>query len=225
MGSPTNEPERGQDEYQHPVTITRPFYMSATLVTSAEYQTVTGGKSSHGREGKLPAEVDWPDAVRFCEALSRDTGRRFRLPTEAEWEYCCRAGTTTPFNTGATISTDQANFDGKFVYPGGKPGIYRRGPTPVRTFAPNAWGLYDMHGNAFQWCSDWYGPYPHGAVTDPQGPDYGSDRVIRGGKYGSGSRYIRSASRYEYNPRNSSVVFGFRVVMEQALSQTASTTH
>ena len=219
MGSPPDEPERGQDESQHTVTISRPFYMGATLVTSAEYQAVTGGKSRHAGGGDLPTEVDWPDAVRFCEALSRDTGKAFRLPTEAEWEYCCRAGTTTPFNTGAAISTAQANFDGKFVYPGGKPGIYRRGPTPVRTFAPNPWGLYDMHGNAFQWCSDWYGRYPEGPATDPQGPSAGGDRVIRGGKYGSGPRYLRSASRYQYNPHNSSVVFGFRVVMEQESSQ------
>jgi formylglycine-generating enzyme required for sulfatase activity len=214
MGSPNDEPERAQDETQHWVTITRPFYMGATLVTADEYQAVTGGKSSHGGARGMPAEVDWPDAVRFCEALSRNTGRTFRLPTEAEWEYCCRAGTTTPFNTGATITTDQANFDGKFVYAGGKPGVYRRGPTAVRTFAPNAWGLYDTHGNAYQWCSDWYGPYPVGAVTDPQGASTGADRVIRGGKYGSGPRYLRSAARYQYNPNNSSVVFGFRVVME-----------
>jgi formylglycine-generating enzyme required for sulfatase activity len=214
MGSPENEPERLEDERQHSVTISRPFYIGATLVTSDEYQAVTGAKSAHSRKDETPAEVDWPDAVRFCEALTRNTGRKFRLPTEAEWEYCCRAGTTTPFYTGATISTDQANFDGKFVYPGGKPGIYRHGPTPVRTFAPNAWGLYDMHGNAFEWCSDWYGPYAEGAATDPQGPSQGSDRVIRGGKYGSGPRYVRSASRYSYNPKNSSVVFGFRIVME-----------
>jgi formylglycine-generating enzyme required for sulfatase activity len=219
MGSPESEPERGRDERQHSVTISRPFYLGATLVTCGEYQTVTGGKAAHARGLDLPAEVDWPDAVRFCEALSRNTGRTFRLPTEVEWEYCCRATTTTAFNTGATISTDQANFDGKFVYPGGKPGVYRRGPTPVRTFAPNAWGLYDMHGNAYQWCSDWYGPYPEGAVTDPPGPSGGADRVIRGGKYGSGPRYIRSAARYSYNPKNSSVVFGFRVVMETEKAQ------
>ena len=225
MGSPKDEPERGQDESQHSVTISRSFYMGATLVTAAEYQTVTGGKSRRSGEQDLPAEVDWPDAVRFCVALSRNTGRTFRLPTEAEWEYCCRAGTTTPFNTGASISTDQANFDGKFVYPGGKPGIYRRHPTPVRTFPPNAWGLYDMHGNAYQWCSDWYGDYPNGPVTDPQGPSRGADRVIRGGKYGSGPRYVRSACRYQYNPNNSSVVFGFRVVMEQESSPATSRAH
>jgi formylglycine-generating enzyme required for sulfatase activity len=214
MGSPTDEPERGRNEHQHQVTISRPFYLGVTLVTGAEYQAVTGANSAHGRGRSLPAEVAWPDAVRFCAALSKNTRRTFRLPTEAEWEYACRAGTTTPFNTGATISTDQANFDGSFVYPGGKPGVYRRGPTPVKTFPPNAWGLYDMHGNAYQWCSDWYGPYPVGAVTDPQGPRRGADRVIRGGKYGSGPRYLRSAARYSYNPNNSSVVFGFRIVLE-----------
>ncbi len=214
MGSPPNEPERGRDENRHPVTITKPFFMGATLVTCAEYEMVTSAKSRHEREGDLPAEVTWPDAVRFCETLSQNTGRKFRLPTEAEWEYACRAGTTTPFNTGALITTDQANFDGKFVYPGGTAGIYRRGPTAVRTFKPNEWGLFDMHGNAYQWCSDWYGPYSGDTAIDPQGPDKGADRVIRGGKYGSGPRYIRSAARYSYNPNNSSVVFGFRVVME-----------
>ncbi len=214
MGSPPDEPERGKDETQHRVTIARPFYMGATLVTAAQYEAVTGGTPAHGREGELPAEVSWRSAVRFCQALSKNTGRTFRLPTEAEWEYACRAGTTTPFHTGAQITTDQANFDGKFVYPGGQLGIYRRGPTPVRTFKPNAWGLYDMHGNAYQWCSDWYGKYPEGSATDPQGPASGADRVIRGGKYGSGPRYIRSAARYSYTPNNASVVFGFRILLE-----------
>jgi len=214
MGSPDSEPERKDDERRHRVTISKPFYLGATLVTAAEYLVVTGGLAAHGGEGDRPAEVTWPDAVRFCTALSKNTGRTFRLPTEAEWEYACRAGTTTPFNTGTQITTEQANFDGKFVYPGGKPGTYRQRPTPVRSFPPNGWGLYDMHGNAYQWCSDWYGPYPSGDVTDPQGPAHGGNRVIRGGRYGSGPRYIRSAARYSYTPNNSSVVFGFRVLME-----------
>ncbi len=216
MGSPTNEPERAAEETPHTVTISRPFYLGATHVTCAEYEAVTGAKPRDAERPDVPAVVTWPDAVRFCTALSQNTGRKFRLPTEAEWEYACRAGTTTPFNTGAKITTDQANFDGKFAYRGGKPGIYRRDLTPVRTFQPNAWGLFDMHGNAYQWCSDWYGPYPNGEVTDPQGADAGVTRVIRGGKYGSGPRYIRSAARYHYNPNNSSVVFGFRIVMEAA---------
>jgi len=214
MGSPETEPERGQDEQPHWVTLTRPFYMGITPVTADEYRAVMGSEADARREGRHPAEVPWPEAVRFCETLSRNTGRTFRLPTEAEWEYACRAGTTTPFNTGLQITTDQANFDGKFVYPGGQAGEYRRSTTPVRTFPPNAWGLYDMHGNVYQWCSDWYGRYPTSAVTDPPGPSSGADRVIRGGRYGSAPRYIRSAARYSYNAKNSSVVFGFRVVME-----------
>jgi len=216
MGSPPDEPERGREEKQHAVTISKSFYLGATPVTCAEYEGVTGVKPRDAERPDVPAIVTWPDAVRFCETLSRNTGRKFRLPTEAEWEYACRAGTATPFNTGTQITTDQANFDGKFVYPSGTPGIYRRGSTPVRTFKPNAWGLFDMHGNAYQWCSDWYGPYSTADVIDPQGPDKGVTRVIRGGKYGSGPRYIRSAARYHYNPNNSSVVFGFRVVMEAA---------
>lgn len=219
MGSPANEPERDHEEKQHSVTLSKPFYLSATLVTCAEYEAVIGAKSRDANRPDAPAIVAWTDAVRFCTALSQNTGRKFRLPTEAEWEYACRAGTATPFNTGAQITTDQANFDGKFVYPGGAPGIYRRGLTPVRTFKPNAWGLFDMHGNAYQWCSDWYGPYLSGAVIDPQGADSGVTRVIRGGKYGSGPRYIRSAARYHYNPNNSSVVFGFRVVMEASADE------
>ncbi len=215
MGSPVDEPERKADETQHPVTISHPFYIGVTPVTAAEYQAVMGGPLRE-EDGALPALVTWSDAVRFCQALSANTGRKFRLPTEAEWEYACRAGTTTPFNTGPTISTDQANFDGKFVYPGAARGEYRHRPTAVGTFKPNAWGLFDMHGNAYQWCSDWYGPYPAGAVTDPPGPDGGRTRVIRGGKYGSGPRYIRSAARYSYTPNNSSVVFGFRIALEAA---------
>ena len=213
MGSPQDEPERKKDERQHRVTISKPFYLGATPVTAAEYEAVTGKPPSDG-DGNRPAVVTWPDAVRFCEALSRNTGRQFRLPTEAEWEYACRAGTTTPFNTGTNITTKQANFDGKYVYSGGSPGVYRRESTPVRTFPPNAWGLYDMHGNAYQWCSDWYGPYRTRNAIDPKGPASGKDKVIRGGRYGSGARYIRSAARYSYSANNSSVVFGFRVVME-----------
>lgn len=214
MGSPPDEPERDSEEKQHAVTISKPFYLGITHVTCTEYEAVVGAKSRDANRPDAPAIVTWSDAMRFCKALSQNTGRTFRLPTEAEWEYACRAGTTTPFNTGDQITTDQANFDGKFVYPGGQPGTYRRGMTPVRTFKPNTWGLFDMHGNAYQWCSDWYGPYPAGPVTDPQGSDSGVTRVIRGGKYGSGPRYIRSAARYHYNPNNSSVVFGFRVVVE-----------
>jgi formylglycine-generating enzyme required for sulfatase activity/tetratricopeptide (TPR) repeat protein len=125
--------------------------------------------------------VSWKDAVAFCDWLKEKEGQLYRLPTEAEWEYACRAGTTTPFSFGETISTDQANYDGNFTYGKGKKGKYRQETTPVNLFPANAWGLHDMHGNVWEWCQDWYGEYPRSEQVDPQGPSQGSLRVIRGG--------------------------------------------
>ena len=121
--------------------------------------------------------------------------KSYRLPTEAEWEYACRAGTTTPFHFGETISTDQANYNGNFTYGNGKKGVYRKKTTPVGSFPANAWGLYDMHGNVWQWCQDWYGDYPQKDVVDPQGPEKGEYRVLRGGSWSNDPRYCRSAYR------------------------------
>ena len=217
MGSPPGEEgrESGDRETseapQHPVTISRPFYMAATEVTQAEYAAVTGGKPPRSTGAMLPAQASWPDAAEFCAKLSGQTGKRFRLPTEAEWEYACRAGTTTPFSTGQTISTDEANYDGKYVYGSGSPGVSRDGFTPVRSFPPNPWGMYDMHGNAYEWCYDTLGEYPSGPVTDPAGPDEQGIKVIRGGSYDTRPQYLRSASRYRYIAR---VPYGFRPVME-----------
>jgi len=212
MGSPEGEEGRDADETQHQVTISRPFYLGATSVTKDQFAAVFGRPIDGGDKGSLPAaRATWFQAVELCKILSWKTRYRFRLPTEAEWEYACRAGTQTPFHTGATISADQANFNGEYVYGSGKKGIYRRGVTPGGVFPPNAWGLFDMHGNVFEWCSDWYGVHLEGKVTDPTGPTEGGRRVIRGGAYGSHPRFIRSASRYNYDP---TVSFGFRVAME-----------
>jgi formylglycine-generating enzyme required for sulfatase activity/mono/diheme cytochrome c family protein len=130
-------------------------------------------------------EVSWNDANAFCEWLSAKQGRRCRLPTEAEWEYACRATTTTPFNTGATISTDQANYDGTSTYGAGVKGVYRQATTPVGIFPASKFGLYDMHGNAWQWCYDAYGDYPVGPVTNPTGLEQkpNAPRVLRGGSW------------------------------------------
>lgn len=161
--------------------------------------------------------VSWFDAIQYCNWLSEQAGLTpaytvnswgynwiitwdwnadgYRLPTEAEWEYACRAGTTTPFNTGNNITTYQANYDGRRPYNNNAQGEFRRGTTPVGTFAANPWGLYDMHGNVWEWCWDWYGAYASGAQIDPNGAVSGEFRVIRGGSWRGAGQDIRSAGR------------------------------
>ncbi len=162
--------------------------------------------------------VSWNDAVAYCKWLSKETGKKFRLPTEAEREYACRAGTTTPFNTGNNLTTDQANYDGNYPYNDNPKGVYRENTVAVNSFVPNAWGLYNMHGNVFEWCSDWYGGTyydeckANGTVTNPAGPSKGSDRVLRGGGWGNPAGSCRSADRGDFTSRNPNGDVGFRVV-------------
>ncbi len=215
MGSPASEAERSDDETQHEVKLTKAFYLGETEVTQGQWKAMMGTDPSRFKGDDLPVEsVSWDDAVAFCAALSRKEGKSYRLPTEAEWEYACRAGTTTPFHTGATISPNLANYDGNDVYGGGAKGEYRQKTTPVRTFVGNAWGLYDMHGNVWEWCSDRYGAYPGNAVDDPTGPLQGERRVLRGGSWYYYPRFCRSAYRCWFAPdyRNNSV--GFRVALD-----------
>ena len=175
MGSPKEEKERKDDEIQHKVTLTKGFYMGVYTVTQEQWQEVMGNNPSHFKgEKNLPVEhVSWDDCQEFIKKLREKDKKPYRLPTEAEWEYACRAGTTTPFHFGETISTDQANYNGNFTYGNGKKGVYREKTTPVGSFPANAWGLHDMHGNVWQWCQDWYGDYPQKDVVDPQGPEKG----------------------------------------------------
>jgi formylglycine-generating enzyme required for sulfatase activity len=133
------------------------------------------------------------------------------LPTEAEWEYACRAETKTPFHFGQTISTDQANYNGNFTYGTGKKAVYREKTTPVGSFPANAWGLHDMHGNVFQWCQDWYENYPQNDVVDPKGPEKGDVRVLRGGSWLDSPLLCRSADRYWNDPSIRRSSFGFRL--------------
>jgi formylglycine-generating enzyme required for sulfatase activity len=236
MGSPANEVNRNNDETQRQVTVSS-FYMGKYTVTQAEYEAVMGTNPSRFKqEGvKLPVEnISWFDAIEFCNRLSSSEGltpvytitgtgnertvtwnlneNGYRLPTEAEWEYACRAGTTTTFNTGINITSNQANYDGASPYNNNPVGQYNRRTTPVGNFDANAFGLYDMHGNVWEWCWDWYGSYTTGSQTDPIGPAYGTYRVLRGGSWFDGGRNIRSAVRFNYHPSNRNYFFSFRIV-------------
>jgi formylglycine-generating enzyme required for sulfatase activity len=215
MGSPKEEPERQPipDEPQHKVTLTKGFYMGVYLVTQEQWQTVTGRNPSYFKGDKnLPVEhISWHDCQRFLAKLRETDDKPYRLPTEAEWEYSCRAGTTTTFFFGTTISTDQANFNGTFPYTGSKKGVFRNQTTPVGSFPANPWGLFDMHGNLLQWCQDWAGSYPQQDVSDPKGPENGTERILRGGPYNFYGGSLRSASRYPMRPDIGNASAGVRV--------------
>ena len=202
MGSPKEEKLRLDRETQHKVTLTKGFYMSVYTVTQEEWQAVMGKNLSYFKgEKNLPVEqVSWEDCQEFVKKLRDKDKKPYRLPTEAEWEYACRAGTKTPFHFGETISTDQVNYNGDFTYGDGKKGVYRKKTTPVGSFPANAWGLHDMHGNVLQWCQDWYGDYPQKDVVDPQGAEKGQFRVLRGGSWIDGPWNCRSAYRVRYGP-------------------------
>ena len=198
MGSPKGEIGREDNETQHKVTLTRGFYMGVYTVTQEQWQEVTGNNPSHFKgEKNLPVEtVSWKDCQEFIKKLREKDKKLYRLPTEAEWEYSCRAGTTTPFCFGETIFTDQANYRGDIIYGDGKKGVYRKKTTPVGIFQANAFGLYDMHGNVLQWCQDWFSDYPTNDLVDPQGPNAGKDRVQRGGSLIYPPGLCRSAFRH-----------------------------
>jgi formylglycine-generating enzyme required for sulfatase activity/TPR repeat protein len=216
MGSPAAEEARGDDEVPHEVTISRAFLMGVTEVTQKQWKAIMGGGNPSLFEGDdRPVEnVTWGDADLFCRYLSTRTGNRYRLPTEAEWEFACRAGATTPLNTGGTIATDEANYRGDSTYGTGSKGVYRDSTMPVGTFKPNAWGLHDMHGNVQEWCNDWYAQYGQAAVRDPQGPKSGRLRVCRGGAFNTYPSGCRSGSRDPHKPNETDRIRGFRVVAD-----------
>jgi formylglycine-generating enzyme required for sulfatase activity len=203
---------------QREVTISKPFYMGVYEVTQDQYEVVTGTNPSHFKGAQNPVDtVSWGDAVAFCQALSRKTGRTVRLPTEAQWEYACRAGATTPFNTGPTISTDQANYDGRYTYGNGVKGGHPDKTMVVGSFKPNAFGLHDMHGNLMEWCADWYGEDYYSAsgnTVDPKGWATGTNRAMRGGSWVIPPDACRSAWRDWGTPDNRFGHYGFRVVVD-----------
>ncbi len=213
MGSPAGEVERGDDEQQHQVTLS-PFYMSKYEVSFVEYDNFCDStnrekpKDEGWGRGKRPViNVSWDDASDFA------TWMGCRLPTEAEWEYACRAGRISPFNTGENLTTDEANYDGNYPYNNHAKGEFRGKTMPVGSFAPNAWGLYDMHGNVWEWCFDWYGKrYSKKASIDPKGPSMGTYHVSRGGSWFDYADACRSAFRPDITPYSSSSNIGFRLV-------------
>jgi formylglycine-generating enzyme required for sulfatase activity len=213
MGSPGSEKGRGDDEIPRKITFAKGLYVGVHTVTQEQWQAVMGDNPSHFKGAKnLPVEqVSWHDCAAFCKKLSGKDKKPYRLPTEAEWEYACRASTTTPYHFGATLDSAQANYNGNFIYGNGKPGVYREKTTPVGSFPANAWGLHDMHGNVWQWCSDWHGGYARNDLTDPQGPKTGKNRMQRGGSWGSHPIFCRAANRNFIAPDQRTEYAGFRV--------------
>ena len=214
MGSPPEEPERWEDETLHKVALSRGFYLGIHPVMQAQWQAVMGDNPSRYNGENRPVEmVSWEDCQAFCTKLSESDGKRYVLPSEAEWEYACRAGTTTPFFFGATLSTDQANYNGNYPYGTGAKGVYREGTTSVGSFPPNAWGLFDMHGNVWEWCQDVYRPY--GELNTKNTLNTGNidetARVLRGGSWNCVAGDCRAANRIRVAPGNRYVRSGFRV--------------
>ncbi len=196
----------------HRVNISAGFWMSATEVTNAQYEQFDpahrkyrGMKGLSKEDDEAVVFVNWHEAARFCQWLGRKEGKPYRLPTEAEWEYACRAGTTSRFNTGDTLP----EIFQKTQNEGDEPRVVS---TLVGKTPPNAWGLFDMHGNVEEWCLDWYGPYVAGPQTDPAGRESGTWKVVRGGSHNTFVRYLRSANRMSNLPEDKHWLIGFRVV-------------
>jgi len=215
MGSHWSEVGRYDNETQHGVTISRPFYMQTTVVTQGQWKRVMGKNPSYFKKcgDDCPVEqVSWADVHKFIDKLNNMEGTdKYRLPTEAEWEYAARAGTTTPFYTGNCLSTDQANYDGYHPLSGCPKGEFRRKTVPVGSFSPNAWGLYDMYGNVYQWNQDIYVDYPSTSVTDPVGASSDGNHVVRGGSWREHAWNCRAASRYSAHEEGDRAL-GFRLV-------------
>ena len=241
MGSPDTEEWRSDDETQHTVTVSD-FYMSIYELTQKEYREITGENPSSFSGDELPVEnISWLDAIHYCNALSKKenltpvytvdgqsvtwnhSSNGYRLPTEAEWEYACRAGTTTPFNTENSISAKEANYYGHYPYEiednyfsqgnlSTKPGEYRQTTVAVNSFSPNKWGLYNMHGNVSEWVWDYYGAYDTEAQSDPVGAERGTLRVYRGGGWNDFAKNMRSGYRATMEQTRCSFNIGIRLV-------------
>lgn len=219
MGSPLDEPDRDKNEPQHQVILSRPFYLQVTEVTLGQWQELMGKRFFERRKGKgdIPvSRVSWFDCSDLISKLNKLNEGNYRLPTEAEWEYACRAGSTTAYTWGPMIDCNKARYGGSKECEETlkSKGFSPNGPAPVKGYQPNAWGLYDMHGNLWEWCQDWLGNYPSHVATDPKGPDSGTNKVRRGGSWFKYGYYCRSANRTYAHPASRLQTTGLRVVRE-----------
>ena len=243
MGSPTYEGDRKSNETRHEVTLTKGFWLLETPVTVGMWRafvSATGYRLGSGYEGKgvydwiansYSKSLDWNNpgfsqtdshpvttidfegARNFCSWLGAESGESIVLPTEAQWEYACRAGTRTPFSFGSMLNGEQANCDGNYPYGTSTKGPYLKRTSETGVYGENNWGLRDMHGNVWEWCADWFGDYGSGPQTDPTGPSSGSSRVLRGGSWNYDAGYCRSAYRSAGDPTDRSNYCGFRLVL------------
>lgn len=215
MGSPESEADRHDDETQHEVTLTHGFWLAKTECTQEQWQSVMGTNPSKFKGEMLPVEtVSWNDTEEWTEKMNEQhslpEGWEWSLPTEAQWEYACRAGTETATAFGNSLSSSQANFNGGYPYGGAAKGSYLEKTMKVGSYEPNVWGFYDMHGNVWEWCQDWYGEYPSGSVADPKGAPDSSWRVARGGSWSIHGYVCRSATRIWIIPGHRYDGLGFR---------------
>jgi len=220
MGSPPDEPEResfGTDETQHEVTLNKGFWIADTTVTQALWMVVMGNNPSRFKGKERPIEnVSWEDAQAFIVKMNGLKAElKLCLPLEAQWEYACRAGCVTPFCWGDQINSTLVNFEGTHPYSNGSPSQFRDHTIEVKELSCNDWGLYQMHGNVWEWCQDRYTPYQVGSIVDSQVPEIGVYQVLRGGAWLSHGRHCRSASRYRNDPSHRGNAFGFRLVRDQ----------
>lgn len=222
MGSPVDEPNRHELEIQHKVTISKPFYIQTTEVTLKQWWALMGKKLLSLRQGPdtMPVNrVSWYDSIEFIKVLNQRNQGTYRLPTEAEWEYAARAGTTTAYSWGNDIDCNKAMYGNSMKHDVCQ--LYIESiklelgrPAPVKSYQPNAWGVYDMHGNVWEWVMDRYGKYTSAPAADPHGPDSGMMRVKRGGSWFKFGHYCRSANRAFAHPASRLQTTGFRVVRE-----------